>query len=136
MCLIIGTFASTVSTLLGGWDGLMQFVVQAMVVDFATGLAVAIVFKKSEKTTTGAYRSGKCAEGFCKKVAYLCLIMLANKFDSVMGINLTRDVVAYGVIANEVGSFIENLGLMGVKIPKGFTNMFDVLKQKGDNTNE
>ena len=38
-------------------------------------------------------------------------------------------------MTNEVISIIENLGLIGIKVPKAITNAIDILKGKEEDTN-
>ncbi len=45
--------SAAVGYLLGGWDNMLQMLILVMAVDYFTGLAVAGIFRKSQKTENG-----------------------------------------------------------------------------------
>ncbi|MFA5482655.1 MAG: phage holin family protein, partial [Bacilli bacterium] len=51
--MIFGSIGSLLSFLLGGFDSVMIALLIFMVIDFLSGLILAIVFKKSKKTESG-----------------------------------------------------------------------------------
>lgn len=46
---------------------------------------------------------------------------------------MIKDCATIAYIINEAISIIENVGLMGLPIPKALLNIIDVLKQKNEN---
>ena len=60
------------------------------------------------------------------------MIIIAFQLDKILGFNYVKDGVTFAFLFNELVSIIENLGLMGVKIPDIIKNTLNVLKQKGD----
>lgn len=70
-----------------------------------------------------------------KKVCIIICVIVANMLDYVLKTNYIRNVVIISFITNEVISIIENLGLIGVKIPKVITNAIDILKGKEEDEN-
>ena len=101
-------------------------------VDYATGLIVAGVFHKSEKTENGALESRAGWKGLCRKGVSLLVVLVACRLDMIMGSNFIRDATVIAFIANETISIIENAGLMGVPIPSVITKAIEVLKKKSE----
>lgn len=127
---IIGVVCSFISQLYGGWSAAMTTLLIFMGIDYITGLIVAGVFKKSEKTASGGLESRAGWKGLCRKGVTLLVVLVASQLDSVMGSNFIRDAVVIAFIANETISIVENAGLMGIPIPKVILDAIDVLKQK------
>lgn len=103
-----------------------------MCIDYITGLLLAGVFKKSCKSKTGGLSSDIGLKGLCKKGLVLLMVIVANLLDLALETNYIRNVVIIGFMTNEVISIIENVGLMGVPIPKVINNAIDILKGKGE----
>ena len=57
ICTAIGVVGSTIASFFGGFDAALITLLIFMGVDYATGLIVAGVFHKSEKTENGALES-------------------------------------------------------------------------------
>ena len=106
-----------------------------MCTDYITGLILSGVFKKSKKTESGGLSSEIGFKGLIKKVCIIICVIVANMLDYVLKTNYIRNVVIISFITNEVISIIENLGLIGVKIPKVITNAIDILKGKEEDEN-
>ncbi len=117
---------------LGGWDGALQLLVACMAVDYATGLIVAGVFKKSTKTPGGGLESHAGFTGLLRKGAVLLLVFLGTLLDSLPGGGFIRPAVCCFFISNEGLSVLENLGLMGVPYPAFLRDMLETLRKKGD----
>ena len=98
------------------------------------GLCVAGIFKSSEKSEKGAIDSRVAWRGLCKKVITWLIVLCAHRIDVALGISYIKTAAVVGFIANEAISVVENAGLMGIKLPKGVKEAFDVLiKRGGDN---
>ena len=106
-----------------------------MCTDYITGLILSGVFKKSKKTESGGLSSEIGFKGLIKKVCIIICVIVANMLDYVLKTNYIRNVVIISFITNEVISIIENLGLIGVKVPKVITNAIDILKGKEEDEN-
>lgn len=126
----VGLSFGWICNLLGGGDAVLKFLLLLMLVDYLTGLAIAIIFKKSPKTETGAANSTIGFKGICKKVMMLFMVLIAYKADVMLGLDYIRSSTILAFIINELVSLVENAGLMGVKIPKVILNLIDVLKAK------
>jgi len=126
----MGIAGSIVANLLGGWDMALQTLVLFMAVDYVTGLIVAGVFKKSDKTESGALESRAGWKGLFRKGVTLSIVLVATQLDKMTGTEIIRDAVVIGYIANEYVSIIENAGLMGVPIPSAIARAIDLLKNR------
>lgn len=134
ICAAIGTVGSVIAGLFGGWDAAMITLVIFMLIDYVSGLVVAGVFHKSEKTENGALESKAGWKGLCRKGMTLLIVLIGARLDILMGADYVRDAVCIAFIANETISIIENAGLMGVPIPAAITNAIEVLKNKSEDS--
>ena len=136
LCTIVGTVGGFIASLFGGWDTALATLLIFMAVDYATGLIVAGVFHKSQKTENGALESRAGWKGLCRKGTSLLVVLVAYRLDLVIGSNFVKDATIITFIANETISIIENAGLMGAPIPAVVVKAIDVLKQKADDSQE
>ena len=132
LCLAAGTVGAFISAFFGGWNAALTTLIIFMVIDYLTGIIVAAVFHKSEKTPDGTLESRVGWKGLCRKGVSLLVVLIACRLDMLMGTNFIRDTVVIGFIANETLSIIENAGLMGVPIPRVIVSAIHVLKEKAD----
>ena len=135
---IIGVVGSCIASLFGGWDNSMGTLIIVMAIDYSTGFAVAAVFKKSLKTSSGALSSHVGWKGLCKKGVILGVVLIAARLDMMLGTKYIRNTVIIGYIANEVVSILENAKLMGIKIPDVLNKAIEVVqkKEKEEGNNE
>ena len=136
LCTIVGTVGGFIASLFGGWDTALATLLIFMAVDYATGIIVAGVFHKSQKTENGALESRAGWKGLCRKGTSLLVVLVAYRLDLVIGSNFVKDATIIAFIANETISIIENAGLMGAPIPAVIVKAIDVLKQKADDSQE
>ncbi len=129
---VLGVIGSVITNLLGGWDMALQTLVLFMAVDYITGLIVAGVFKKSEKSEGGALESKAGWKGLFKKGVTLLIVLLATQLDKMTGTEIIRDAVIIAYVVNEAISIIENAGLMGVPIPDIIKRTLEMLKNRED----
>lgn len=132
ICTGIGFVGSYIASLFGGWDAALITLLIFLGIDYITGLVVAGVFHKSEKTKNGALESRAGWKGLCRKGVTLLVVLVACRLDLILGSTFIRDAVVIAFIVNETISIVENAGLMGVPIPKVITNAIEVLKKKAD----
>ena len=130
LCVAVGIVGSGVASLFGGWGAALSGLVLFMAIDFAMGLTVAGVFKRSKKTDGGALESRAGWKGLCRKVYTLALVLVAHWLDIITGTSYIRDAVCIGFIANEAISILENAGLMGIPIPSVMSKAIEVLRDK------
>ena len=120
---------------LGGIDGLMYALIAFILVDYITGVTAAAV-KRELSSEVGA-------KGIAKKVGELLLVGIGNVLDQQIlkqGAAM-RTLVIFFYVANEGLSILENLGRIGVPIPKPLKDFLKKLKddnngKKSDKKNE
>ena len=131
-----GVVGGVVATLLGGWtDGLLVLVI-LMSIDYLSGLVLAGVFHASPKSPNGGLESKAGINGLVRKIFVLALVVVAHQIDRLIGANYVRDAATIAFCLNETISLIENVGLMGVKVPKVLQRAIDVLRDKADKPDE
>lgn len=117
---------------LGGWDAVLKLLIALMAADYITGLAVAAIWHKSNKSDSGALDSKAGFRGLVKKCAILLLVYIGVLLDGAVGTHYVRSAVCLFFIGNEGLSLLENIGLMGVEYPEFMKNMLEALRDKGD----
>ena len=114
----------------------MQVLVALMVADYLTGVLVAAVWQRSDKSASGALDSKAGFKGILKKCMILLLVWIGVLLDNATGVNYIRTAVVLFFIGNEGISLLENLGLMGVPFPAFLQRALEALRDKGDNGSE
>lgn len=123
---------SAIANYLGGWDSALKVLVAMMAADYLTGVLVALIWHKSNKTDDGTLSSKAGFKGLCKKGVIILIVWLAVLLDDAMGANYVRTAVMLFFISNEGVSLLENIGLMGVPYPQFLQKALQALRDKGD----
>ncbi len=132
VCAMVGAIGAFIANFFGGWTEDMMTLIIFMSIDFVTGLVLAGVFRKSNKSTNGALNSKAGWKGLCKKCISLVFIILAHRLDMLLETGYIRTTTIIGFIVNETISIVENAGLMGIPLPEVITKAIDIMKHKGD----
>lgn len=127
---IIGIVGSFIASLFGGWDAGLATLLIFMGIDYVSGLVVAGVFHKSNKTESGALESKAGWKGLCRKCMTLLFVLIAYRLDLAIGVDYIRNAVIIGFMANELISIVENAGLMGLPLPDAINTAIDVLTEQ------
>ena len=127
-----GMIVAFITDAFGGWSESMTSLVIFMSIDYITGLMVAGLFKKSNKTEDGGLESRAGWKGLARKFSTLLVVLIGVRLDLALGTSYIEDAVIYAFMCNEVLSIIENLGLMGVPLPSAITNAITLLNKKGE----
>lgn len=130
ICAVIGAAGGAIASLLGGWDAALATLVIFMAVDFISGLAVAGVFHRSQKSESGALESHAGFKGLCRKGMTVLFVLVAHRLDLALGVSYVRNAVIVGFMANELLSIVENAGLMGLPLPQAVNDAMEVLTHK------
>lgn len=114
---------------LGGVDGFMYALITFVIIDYITGLMVAVLERKLSSEV--GFR------GIFKKVLIFALVGVANIIDIhlIKNGSAIRTAVIFFYVSNEGISIIENSAKIGLPIPQ---KLKDILKQlnKEENSNE
>lgn len=129
---LTGIIGGSIASYLGGWDSALQTLLIFMAVDYITGLMVAGIFHKSDKTPGGGLESRAGFKGLCRKGVVLLIVLVACRLDLLTGSDFIRDSCVVAFVVNEAISIIENAGLMGVPIPDVITRTLEALKSRED----
>lgn len=132
VCTVIGVVGGFIANLFGGWTSDLITLIIFMTIDFVMGLIVAGVFKKSNKSDSGAIESKAGWKGLCRKGVTLLIVLIAHRLDIALQVDFVRTATIIGYIANELISIIENAGLMGVPIPARLKQAIEILRDKSD----
>lgn len=123
LAIIIGVW----SYLFGGWDEILTILATFMFLDYLTGVYSGWYLKQ--------LNSKRGFKGVMKKVLYLCVVVLADKVDFLLGANkFLRNIIIYFLIANEGLSVLENLAAVGVKLPNVLFIALEQLQSKSNET--
>ena len=132
VCAAVGAVGGVIARALGGWDNAVVTLLIFMVIDYAMGIIVAAVFKKSEKSENGGLSSRVCWIGLARKVMTLLFVIIAYRLDVLIGTDYIRTGGIISFCASALLSICENAGLMGVPLPAVITKAIDILKNKED----
>lgn len=128
----LSALGSWIANSLGGWDTAMILLVALMMADYITGVLVAAVWHRSNKSANGGLDSKAGFKGLLKKGVILLLVWIGVLLDKALGAAYVRTAVILFFVGNEGLSLLENLGLMGVPYPDFLRRMLEALKEDGD----
>ena len=120
---ILALGATALHFLFGGWSLPLQILVAVVTIDYITGLGAAFVGKRLDSSIG--------ARGIARKVGFMVLVAVAHLLDKGTGMAapVLQTATIWFLIANEGISITENLGEIGVPIPR---TLQDALKRLRD----
>lgn len=123
---IFSTIGGTVGWYLGGVDGFMYALITFVMIDYITGLMVAVLEHKLSSEV--GFR------GIFKKVLIFALVGIGNMIDIHLLGNgsAIRTAVIFFYVSNEGISIIENAAKIGLPVPKKLLDVLEQIKSKGD----
>lgn len=123
---IFSTIGGTVGRYLGGVDGFMYALITFIMIDYITGLMVAVLEHKLSSEV--GFR------GIFKKVLIFALVGIGNMIDIHLLGNgsAIRTAVIFFYVSNEGISIIENAAKIGLPVPKKLLDVLEQIKSKGD----
>lgn len=124
--IMLATIIGGFTALVGGWDKVMEILVILIIMDYLTGVGLAL----KEKQLNSEIGS----KGLLKKAMIFIVIILAAQLDLVINnpANLFRTAAGLFYIANEGISITENIGKIGVPLPAFITKALAQLKKAND----
>lgn len=116
-----------VGAVMGGFDGFLYALIVFVVVDYLTGVMVAVLDKKLS-SEVGFH-------GIFKKVVIFALVAVGHIVDSyvIQNGSVIRTAVIFFYLSNEGISILENASLIGLPVPQ---KLKDVLEQLRDGKEE
>lgn len=129
---IIGAIGSAIANLFGGWTEDLTTLLILMGIDYVMGIAIAAFWQKSGKSKSGALNSISAWKGLIRKGCSLLVVLVGHRLDIAIGTNYIKTAVIIAFIANEAISIVENIGIMGIPLPKTIIKAIDVLKSKSE----
>ncbi|MFJ7734730.1 holin family protein [Lysinibacillus sp. NPDC097287] len=122
---IIGGITAWIAYLIGGVDELITALGILMAIDFTLGVMVAWFIKDVD--------SRKAFKGLLKKTAMMLMVIAAVQLDRATDSgDFMRHAMILFLIGMEGISMIENLGHLGIKVPRFLQNAFTQLQNKND----
>lgn len=115
---------------LGGFDGFLYALIAFVVIDYITGVMVAVV-DKNLSSSVGF-------KGICRKVLIFALVGIANIIDVyVLGqAGVLRTAVIFFYISNEGVSLLENSAHLGLPIPAKLKDVLEQLHNRNGGSND
>ena len=123
---IFSGIGGVVGWYLGGVDGFMYALITFVIIDYITGLMVAVLEHKLSSEI--GFR------GIFKKVLIFALVGIGNMIDiHLIGSgSAVRTAVIFFYVSNEGISIIENAARIGLPVPKKLLDVLAQIKSKGD----
>lgn len=125
---IFAVIGTVIAKALGGWDLALQVLVAMVVLDYITGVVIAILEKKLSSEV--GFR------GLFKKILIFALVYVAALADQATNADILRIITIMFYIANEGISILENAGKLGVPYPAQLKNILIQLKTKSNGSGE
>ncbi|MGF7184422.1 toxin secretion/phage lysis holin [Desulfitispora alkaliphila] len=125
--IIFATLGGVIGWFLGGFDGLIYTLVVFVVIDYITGLMVAI--------TTEKVSSRIGFKGIAKKVVIFSLVGIGQMLDFyiIQNGSAIRTAVVFFYLSNEGLSILENTSRIGLPIPEKLKKVFMEMKEEKNN---
>jgi len=116
---LIAWLGAAAGLVLGLWTGLPELARAVLVVqaaDIATGFACALL-GRSEKSESGRLSSRAMLEGAIRKGAEWLIVLVCAYAGAPLGMQGVATAAMTYVVATELVSLLENLDLLGMKVP-------------------
>lgn len=122
--MIVTVMGGYIGYFLGGWDGFLYALVAFVVIDYITGLMVAVLEKRLSSEV--GFR------GIFKKVVLFSLVAVGHIVDSRLLQNegVIRTAVIFFYLSNEGISILENTAKIGLPVPEKLKNVLAQLNKE------
>lgn len=120
----LSAFGGWLGWVLGGWDGFLYALVTFVVIDYLTGVMLAILEKRLSSEVG--------ARGIFKKVLIFALVAVGHIIDAQVITNgsAVRTAVIFFYLSNEGISILENAAKIGLPIPEKLKLVLDQLNKE------
>jgi len=122
--IVIAAVGGYIGYFLGGWDGFMYALVAFVVIDYITGIMVAVLEKRLSSEV--GFR------GIFKKVLIFSLVAVGHIIDSklIQNGSAIRTAVIFFYLSNEGISILENTAKIGLPIPEKLRAVLEQLNKE------
>ena len=117
---VVGTIASYAL----GWNGVLEALLCAMVLDYLSGLLAAYINPHMKLDSRRGFR------GIGKKIMILLLVSLAHFADYATGRTIVQTIAVWFFLGNEGLSILENAANAGVPVPEKLKKTLEQLKSE------
>ena len=109
---------------LGGWDGFLYALIVFVVVDYLTGVMVAVL-NKELSSSVGFH-------GIFKKIVIFALVAVGHIIDAnvIQEGSVIRTAVIFFYLSNEGISILENVSAIGLPVPQKLKDVLEQLKDQ------
>ena len=120
----LSAFGGWLGWVLGGWDGFLYALITFVVIDYLTGVMLAILEKRLSSEVG--------ARGIFKKVLIFALVAVGHIIDTQVISNgsAVRTAVIFFYLSNEGISILENAAKIGLPIPEKLKLVLDQLNKE------
>lgn len=111
---------------LGGFEGFLYALMVFVIVDYLTGVMVAVLEKKLSSEV--GFR------GIFKKILIFCLVAIGHIIDThiIQNGSVLRTAVIFFYLSNEGISILENVAMIGLPVPEQLKSVLQQLKDEKD----
>ena len=104
---------------LGGFDGFLYALLVFVIIDYLTGVMVAVLEKKVSSSV--GFR------GIFKKILIFCLVAIGHIIDTqvIQNGSVLRTAVIFFYLSNEGISILENVALIGLPVPEQLLHLLE-----------
>ncbi len=126
----IAAMGGAIGSVLGGWDGFLYALILFVVIDYVSGVFVAV--SKGELSSEVGFR------GIAKKVLLFFLVAVANSIDRhvLQTGEVVRTAVIFFYLSNEGVSILENATALGLPVPAKLRKVLEQIKEDTDDGEE
>lgn len=127
---VFAAIGGALGAVLGGWDGFLYALIAFVVIDYLTGVLVAILNHKLS-SSVGFH-------GIAKKVVIFFLVAVAHIIDAyiIQNGSVIRTAVIFFYLSNEGISILENVSLLGLPVPQKLKDVLEQLKDREEGNDE
>lgn len=126
--LIFSVMGGALISALGGFDTLLTVLIWFVIVDYISGVVLAI--------KQGKLNSRVGFIGLMKKAIIFCVIIIAHLLDNLTGFGAIRSMAVFFYISNEGISILENLGKLNIAYPQKLKDLLEQLEDKNEDTKD
>ncbi len=119
--IFLSVIGGVIMAALGGCDKLLLILACFVVVDYISGVVLAI--------KQGKLNSKTGFLGLLKKAMIFLVVIIAHLLDELTGLGAIRSMTVFFYISNEGISIFENLGKLEVKIPQKIKEVLEQLEK-------